>query len=77
MIYYTDKIKQALDHVRQFFPKVTQVYYDAHGCWSFQDDWGDGIDFGDAPIDYDLLEQSTDQAYADRGLASLYSIHDF
>lgn len=76
MTYYTDKIEQALEFVRVYFPEVTTVYYDASGCWAFMDENGIAIDFGDCPIDYDLLEQSVDQAFADRGLPSTYSINN-
>lgn len=75
--YYTDKIEQVLIQVRQFFPSVTQVYYDSSAGWSFQTDNREYVDLVDTQIDYDLIEQSVDQAFADRGLPSTYTIHEF
>lgn len=59
-MHATPEVIASLNHVRTFFPEVTQVFYSWDCKWLFMDDDMRAPDFGDNPVDVSLLEDAVD-----------------
>lgn len=62
------EVLRAIDHVREFFPVVDMVAYNAAGRWQFMGEDFQRVKFEGQPIRIDILEDAAEAA----GGPSLY-----
>lgn len=60
MSFPTPQVIAALNHVRQFLPDVTQVFYGCDQRWHYMDDDGESACFKGTDIDVSVLEDAAD-----------------
>ena len=60
MSFATPQVIAALNHVRQFLPDVTQVFYGSDQRWMYLTENGEVPGFAGHPIDTGLLEDAAD-----------------
>lgn len=71
---FNTKVQEALKHVNNLFPQVTQVFYGADGRWMFCDEDFNAPNFKNAPdkLDISILEDAADSAGEQQGFPCAY-----
>ena len=66
------EVEEALNHVREFHPEITQVLYLRNGTWLFLDEDGEAPSFEGDDLDMAILETAFDMV--DDQLPVIYAL---
>jgi hypothetical protein len=76
MPWMSREVKNALEHVRHFFPEVTCVMYTRSLKWVYMDDDGEAPNFAGSHIDPNILQKAADSLCGEVDFPVAYSIKE-